>query len=341
MPAGVARFSAIPPADRVECAPMAEHGATGAQHTKERASRLAVGTISSLLALKIAAAILTGSIGILADAAHSLIDLTGTIIGYIGIRVAGRPPDAEHGFGHGRAEDIAGASIATLIFVAAATIAYQAIQRLIQGATVQMLDAGIVATAVAIAVNMAISRHVLAVAKSTDSVALEATGRDLMADVLSSVAVLIGLVMVRATGKSVLDPAVALIVVVLIVRTACGTMRKAISNLMDTRLPEDEEREIRALLAAHREVANYHGLRTRKAGSERHIVAHIVVSRDYTVEEGHRIAEDIEDQIRALHNGTSITVHVEPCTPECTECPSPCEWREARRSTNPRRQDGA
>jgi cation diffusion facilitator family transporter len=149
------------------------------------------------------------------------------------------------------------------------------------------------------------------------------------------VAVLVGLILVRLTGQPVLDPIVALLVVGLIVRAAYGTMRKAITNLMDTRLPEDEEREIRALLAAHRQVANYHGLRTRKAGNERHIVAHIVVSRDYTVEEGHRIAEEVEDLIRALHNGTSITVHVEPCTPECEECPSPCD------SSGRRRADGA
>jgi cation diffusion facilitator family transporter len=127
------------------------------QSAKERVSRLAVGTVAVLLALKAVAAAVTGSIGILADSAHSLIDLTGTIIGYVGIRVAGHPPDAEHGFGHGRAEDIAAASIATLIFAAAAVIAYQALQRLVEGATVQMVDAGIAATAAAIIINLAVS----------------------------------------------------------------------------------------------------------------------------------------------------------------------------------------
>jgi cation diffusion facilitator family transporter len=296
-----------------------------AQATKERVSRVAVGTIAMLLALKIVAAAITGSIGILADAAHSLIDLTGTLIGYVGIRVAGRPPDANHRFGHGRAEDIAGASIATLIFVAAAVIAYQALRRLVGGATVEMLDAGMIATAIAIAVNLAVSRYVLSAARAVDSVALEATGRDLMADVMSSVAVLIGLFLVRATGKTILDPAVALVVVVLIVQAAYGTMRKAIGNLMDTRLPENEEQQIREIIAAHGEIANHHGLRTRKAGSQRHVVVHIVVRRDYSVEEGHRIAEEIEDEIRALYASTTITVHVEPCTPDCAECPTPCQ----------------
>ncbi len=297
------------------------------QATKERVARIAVGTISSLFALKVVAAILTGSIGILADALHSLIDLSAAVIGYIAVRVSGKPPDSEHHFGHGRAEDIAAASIATLIFVAAGIIAYQAIQRLVEGTVVQMIDAGIVATAIAIAINVAVSRYVLRIARTVDSMALEATGHDLMADVMSSVAVLVGLILVRTTAQPMLDPVVALIVVALIARAAHHTMRKSIRNLMDTRLPEKEERRIRALLSEHAEVANYHNLRTRKAGSQRHVVAHIVVSRDHSVEEGHRIAEEIEDRIRALYRETTVTVHVEPCTPDCTECPVPCDSR--------------
>jgi cation diffusion facilitator family transporter len=295
------------------------------QASKERVSKVSIAAISLLIALKMVAAAVTGSIGIFADAIHSLIDLVGVIIGYMGVRVAGRPPDNEHRFGHGRAEDIAGASIATLIFLAGGIIAYQAIQRLIAGAVVEMVDAGIVATAAAIAVNVAVSRYAYRVARTTDSLALEATGRDLMADVLSSIAVLIGLLLVRITGLAVLDPIIALIVVVFIVRAAIVTMRRATTALMDASLPEPEEQRIRAVLEKHMEIANHHGLRTRKAGSQRHVVAHIVVSRHYTVEQGHRIAEEIEDEIRALYDGTTVTVHVEPCTPDCSECPSPCE----------------
>ncbi|TFH34761.1 MAG: cation transporter [Dehalococcoidia bacterium] len=300
------------------------------QARKERVSRVSIAAISLLIAMKVVAAAVTGSIGILADAVHSFIDLTGAIIGYMGVKVAGRPPDEEHRFGHGRAEDIAGASIAALIFLAGGIIAYQSVQRLIAGPAVEMVVAGIVATGAAIAINVAVSRYAYSVARATDSVALEATGRDLMADVLSSVAVLVGLILVRLTGQVILDPIVALIVVVFIIRAAVVTMRRATTALMDTRLPEEEEHSIRVLLEGHKDVANYHSLRTRKAGSQRHVVAHIVVSRDYTVEQGHRIAEEIEDEIRALHDGTSITVHVEPCTPECTECPSPCQLRRER-----------
>ncbi len=295
------------------------------QATKERVSKVSIGAIALLIAVKAVAAALTGSIGILADAVHSLVDLTGAVIGYIGVRVAGQPPDEEHRFGHGRAEDLAGAVIAALIFIAGGIIAYHAIQRLLSGAVVEMVDAGIFATAGAIAINMAVSRYVLAAARKADSVALEATGRDLMADVMSSVAVLVGLVLVRATGQAFLDPVVALIVVVLITRAAFLTMRKAANNLMDTKLPEEEESRIRELLNRHKDIANYHGMRTRKAGSQRHVQLHIVVPRDRTVEEGHRVAEDVEDEIRTLFPGSAVTVHVEPCTPDCAECPTPCK----------------
>ena len=300
------------------------------QRTKERVSRVSIGTISLLIAMKVVAAVVTGSIGILADAVHSLIDLTGAIVGYFAVRVAGRPPDADHRFGHGRAEDLAGGVIAGLIFLAGGIIAYQSVQRLISGSVVEMVDAGIITTGAAIAINVAVSRYVFTVARRADSAALEATGRDLMADVLSSVAVLVGLLLVRITGRAVLDPIVALIVVVFIIQAAAITMRKAMSALMDTKLPEEEERRIREILDGHHEVANYHSLRTRKAGSQRHVVVHIVVPREKTVEEGHQIAEHMEDDIRDLFVGCTVTIHVEPCTPECTECPSPCTARDGR-----------
>jgi cation diffusion facilitator family transporter len=128
------------------------------QAAKERVSKVAIGTTGTLLAVKVVAAVFTGSIGLAADAVHSLIDLTGAIIGFLGVRLAGKPPDERHSFGHGRAEDIAGATIATLIFIAAGIIAYKAIQRLLEGAMVQMLEAGIIATAIAIAINISVAR---------------------------------------------------------------------------------------------------------------------------------------------------------------------------------------
>lgn len=289
--------------------------------TKENAAKLSIVAVSFLIAMKVVASIVTGSIAIRADAIHSVIDLVGAIVGFIGIKIADRPPDRQHPFGHGKAENIAGVVIAALIFIAAGTIAYQAITRLISGATVELVTVGIYVTAAAIAINLAISWYMMRVARATDSVALEATARDLTADVLSSVAVLVGLILVRLTGVALLDPIVALLVAILIFRTAFLTMKKSFGGLIDTRLPRPEERKIIACLGKHSgQLVGFHKIRTRKAGSQRYIDFHLVVSKDVSVEKAHQLCDELEQQIEARLSYTSVTIHIEPCDGKCEQC---------------------
>ena len=289
--------------------------------TKENAAKLSIVAVSFLIAMKVVASIVTGSIAIRADAIHSVIDLVGAIVGFIGIKIADRPPDRQHPFGHGKAENIAGVVIASLIFIAAGTIAYQAITRLISGATVELVTVGIYVTAAAIAINLAISWYMMRVARATDSVALEATARDLTADVLSSVAVLVGLILVRLTGVALLDPIVALLVAILIFRTAFLTMKKSFGGLIDTRLPRPEERKIIACLKEHGgQLVGFHKIRTRKAGSQRYIDFHLVVSKDVSVEKAHQLCDELEQQIEARLSYTSVTIHIEPCDGKCEQC---------------------
>jgi len=289
--------------------------------TKENAAKLSIVAVSFLIAMKVVASIVTGSIAIRADAIHSVIDLVGAIVGFIGIKIAGRPPDRQHPFGHGKAENIAGVVIASLIFIAAGTIAYQAITRLISGATVELVTVGIYVTAAAIAINLAISWYMMRVARATDSVALEATARDLTADVLSSVAVLGGLILVRLTGVALLDPIVALLVAILIFRTAFLTMKKSFGGLIDTRLPRPEERKIIACLGKHSgQLVGFHKIRTRKAGSQRYIDFHLVVSKDVSVEKAHQLCDELEQEIEARLSYASVTIHIEPCDGKCEQC---------------------
>ncbi len=289
--------------------------------TKENAAKLSIVAVSFLIAMKVVASIVTGSIAIRADAIHSVIDLVGAIVGFIGIKIADRPPDRQHPFGHGKAENIAGVVIASLIFIAAGTIAYQAITRLISGATVELVTVGIYVTAAAIAINLAISWYMMRVARATDSVALEATARDLTADVLSSVAVLVGLILVRLTGVALLDPIVALLVAILIFRTAFLTMKKSFGGLIDTRLPRPEERKIIACLGKHGgQLVGFHKIRTRKAGSQRYIDFHLVVSKDVSVEKAHQLCDELEQQIEARLSYASVTIHIEPCDGKCEQC---------------------
>lgn len=289
--------------------------------TKENTARLSIFAISFLIAMKVVASILTGSISLRADAIHSVIDLAGAIVGFIGIRIADKPPDRQHPFGHGKAENVAGVIIAALIFIAAGTIAYQAITRLISGASVEMVAVGIYVTAAAIVINLSMAWYTLRVARRTESLALEATARDLLADVLSSGAVLVGLVLVRITGVALLDPIVALLVALLIFRTACITMKKSFGGLIDTRLPHDEERKIIAVLGEHGgQIVGFHKIRTRKAGSQRHIDFHLVVPKDTSVEKAHQLCDELEYKIEERLTYASVTIHVEPCDGNCEEC---------------------
>ena len=300
--------------------------------TKENVARLSILAVSLLIAIKVVASILTGSIAILADAVHSVIDLSGVVIGYIGIRVSAKPADEEHAFGHGKAENIAGGIIAGLIFVAAGIIFYQAVRNLITGAAVELVTAGIFITAGAIVINLLISRYALKVARATDSLALEATARDMTADVLSSAAVLVGLVLVRVTGNNMLDPIVAMLVAVLIAVTAYFTIRKSLSGLMDTRLPKAEEEELIAIINEHTtQVAGFHKLRTRKAGSQRFIDLHLMLPKNASVEEAHQMCDHLEQDIENRLPNSSVTIHVEPCSVECEQClVSSCSLRPAK-----------
>jgi cation diffusion facilitator family transporter len=289
--------------------------------TKEGAARLAIVAVSLLIAIKIAASIVTGSIAIRADAVHSVIDLFGVIIGYTAIRIASKPPDKSHPYGHGKAENIAGVVIAALIFIAAVIIAYQAVTRLISGGMVALVPLGIYVTAAAIVINLAVSWYALRVARATESIALEATARDLFADVFSSAAVLVGLVLVQFTGIAILDPIVALLVAVLIGRTAFLTMKKAFGGLMDIRLPQAEEDEIVAAIKRHADlIAGFHKIRTRKAGRQRHVDFHLVVSRGISVERAHQLCDRLEEEIEKRLSATSVTIHVEPCDGNCEKC---------------------
>ena len=266
--------------------------------TKENTAKLSIFAISSLIAMKVVASIFTGSISIRADAIHSLIDLVGAIVGLIGIKIAARPPDRQHPFGHGKAENVAGMVIASLIFIAGGVIVYQAISRLISGAVIELVTVGIYVTAAAIVINLAVSWYTMRVARATDSVALEATARDLLADVLSSAAVLVGLILVNITGIALLDPIVALLVAALIFRTAFVAMKRSFGGLIDTRLPRAEEREIIACLKEHSgQLVSFHKVRTRKAGSQRYVDFHLVVPKNVSVEEAHGLCDQLEEEI--------------------------------------------
>ncbi len=292
------------------------------------AAKLSIVSVSLLIIVKAVASILTGSISIRADAVHSVIDLSGVIIGYIGIRISEKPPDEHHAFGHGKAENIASTTIAGLIFIAAGIIFYEAVKRLITGGTIELITLGIYVTAAAIVINGATSWYTLRVSRRTESAALEATARDMLADVLSSAAVLAGLILVRITGLTILDPIVAMFVAMLIARTAYVTMKRSVGDLIDVKLPEEEEKIIKASIIEHvGTLVDFHALRTRKAGNQRYIDLHLVMPKNVSVEEAHRTCDHLEHHIQDKLRHANVTIHVEPCNEKCEQCPITCDYR--------------
>jgi len=289
--------------------------------TRTSAAGLSIISNSLLILLKVTAGILSGSISIISEAIHSGIDLVAAGIAFFSLRLAGRPADREHPFGHGKIENVSGTIEAALIFVVAAFIGYEAVGRIIEGKALEYLSLGIAVMAVSVVVNVIVSRHLLRVARETDSLALEADARHLTADIYTSLGVLVALVVVQITGLDILDPVIALMVVLFILRTAYDVLKRSFGGLVDVRLPSGEEELIASCIMEHYgELLGFHELRTRKAGRERHIDLHLVVAKTASVEEAHRLCDHLEIDIESKLPHSVVTIHIEPCEMECAEC---------------------
>jgi len=299
--------------------------------TTSGAAKLSLIVVTALITLKVVVAVITGSISILAQAADSFLDLFAIIITFFAIGVATKPADKEHPFGHGKVENIAAIVQAVLIFTAGGLIIYSAVRRIILGTTVELTEAGIGVMLVSLVVSLWLSRHLLKVSKATDSVALEANARNIAADVYSAAGVLVGLVAIRFTGLNILDPIVAMAVALLILKVGYDIVRKSFGGLVDVRLPKAEEAEIMSCIKEHGgQLVGFHELRTRKAGSWRFIDLHLVMPKNASVEETHRMCDHLEQDIANRLQYTSVTIHVEPCDEECDQCSVSCSLRKAK-----------
>ena len=299
--------------------------------TRKGAAKLTLVVVTALVGLKIAVAIVTGSLSVLAQAVDSFLDLFAVVIILFAVGVAARPADESHPFGHGKVEAIAAVGQAMLILTAGGFIIYSAVQRIISGVSLELTEAGIAVMLVSMIASIFLSRHLLRVSRATDSIALHSTARNISADVYSAAAVLAGLIAVRFTGLSILDPIIALLVVLFILKAAYDVLRIAFGELTDTRLSEAEENAIRSCFQKHEsEIVSFHKLRTRKAGSQRYIDLHLVIPKNASMEEAHRMCDHLEQDIKNRLHNSIIIIHVEPCSVECDQCSiSSCNLRKA------------
>jgi cation diffusion facilitator family transporter len=297
--------------------------------TKTRAAATSIASNTLLILLKIAAGIFTGSISLIAEAIHSTMDLAAAVIAYFSVRVSDKPADEQHPFGHGKMENISGVAEGLLIFVAAGIIIYEAIQRLINGATLEFLEIGLGIMVVSIVVNLLVSRYLLKVSRASDSLALEADARHLTTDIMTMGGVLIGLALVRLTGLTIFDPITAILVSLLIIKTAYDITKKSFGGLIDVRLPKAEEEVILSVIKEHTsQLTGFHEVRTRKSGSQRFIDFHLMLPKNITLEEAHKMCDHLEEDLKNRLPNSNIIIHVEPCDVECGQCKiSACSLR--------------
>jgi len=274
---------------------------------------LSLATAVATMVLKGVAAWVTGSLGLLSDALESFVNLGAALVALYTLGVATRRPDEKHPFGYSKAEYFSSAVEGALILLAALAIVATAVPRLIEPQPILRFDIGIFISLLAAALNLGTALTLLRAGKRHDSIALEADAHHLLTDVWTSIGVVAGVGATVLTGWLALDPLIAIAVAVHIVFTGAKVLRRSVLGLMDRALPEPDQERIRAILEPYRaDGLDYHALRTRRAGRLRLVEMHLLVPGEMSVREGHRIADEIEDRIRAELPGSAVLTHLEP-----------------------------
>lgn len=274
---------------------------------------ISVGAALATILLKGLAWHLTGSVGLMSDAIESFVNLAGALMALWMLWLSEQPADANHPHGHGKAEYFSSAFEGFLILIAAFSIGYTALGRLLDPRPLDEVGMGLLVSVAASAINLAVGRLLLKAGRAHGSITLEADAHHLMTDVWTSAGVLAGVGLVALTGWNILDPIVALLVAANIIWTGWQLMRRSASGLMDEALPADRLKEIDARLATYAEHGiAFHALRTRQAGRRSFISVHVLVPGDWSVKAAHDWAERIEADLRRAAPNAHVTTHIEP-----------------------------
>jgi cation diffusion facilitator family transporter len=283
-------------------------------HRKARAARVSIVSNTGLIALKVVAGVLTGSVAIITEAVHSAVDLVASVVAWFSVGKAEEPADRSHPYGHEKVENLAAALEGVLIVLGAAIIIYEAINKLSSGAHIERLGIGIGVIAFSAAVNFGISRYLYRQAKLTDSPALEGDAAHLRTDAITSIGVLVALALVAITGVNELDAVAALVVACAIVFAGVRLVSRSSRVLVDEALPEEELERIAAAINGYGapEVIGYHKLRARRAGSRRYIDLHVQFAPGTTLERAHQLSHELQGAIGSKVGGADVLIHLEP-----------------------------
>jgi cation diffusion facilitator family transporter len=290
---------------------------------KAQAAGISIISNTVLILSKLLVGLFTNSVSIISEAIHSLMDLLAAIIAFFSVKKSSEPADEDHQYGHGKYEEVSGFAEGVLILIAAGFIIYESVEKL-SGDKIDYIDsvAGIAVMALSVIINIFVSRNLFKIAKETDSIALLADAEHLRTDVLTSAGVLAGLVLIKLTGLKILDPVVAILVALLIIKAGLELCIASMKNLLDSSLPDEEIKIIKEVLTEYSfdKIITYGNLKTRKSGAEKLIEFTLTMPGELTLEEAHKICDQIENDLKTEIPKTFITIHTEPCNSNCIEC---------------------
>lgn len=280
---------------------------------KQKTALLSIGSNTFLIIMKLVVGIITGSVSIISEAIHSTMDLLAAVIAYFSIRLSSRPADKSHNYGHEKLENISGVIEALLIFLASALIIREAVKKIMSNEPIASIGMGFLVMFISAAVNFLVSRRLYKVAREEESVALEADALHLKVDVYTSLGVGAGLLLIYITKINFLDPVVAILIAIFILKESYDMLKRAFSPLVDSRISDAEIQIIESSIAQlDRNKVDFHDLRTRRSGNIKHIDFHLDLPENMTVAEAHDICDRIENEIEEKLRNTKILIHVEP-----------------------------
>lgn len=283
---------------------------------KVKAALLSILSNTFLILTKITAGLLSNSISVLSEALHSGMDLIASFIAFFSVSLSSKPPDKEHPYGHGKIENISGTIEGILLIIAAGLIILSAGKKIFNPQPLQQTNIAILVMFLSAVINIFVSRYLYKVAKKEDSIALEADALHLKTDIYTSIGVGIGIILIKYTGLVIIDPIIAILVALLIIKEAIMLCSRAFLPLLDSRLPEQEEALIKEILDQYQgPISGYHKLKTRKSGKERYVEFHLEVNPDLSIKDYQEILGKIQEDLKNNFDDITVTIQAESAEP--------------------------
>jgi len=282
---------------------------------KKRAATISLAYNIVLTLLKLAGALLTGSVSLLSEAIHSATDIIASGIALLSVRAAAAPPDEEHPYGHGKIESLAGFAESILLLMTVGYVVYESIQRLLRNSAVENMNLGIWIMGFSVVSSFLVGRHVQKIADETGSMALASNGQHLMVDFWTSLGVLAALLVTKLTGWAQADSYFAMALAAWLALGAYRLSHEAFQQLIDRRLEDSEIEKVREMVHEHPGILSFHRLRSRMSGTTRYIEFHVVVPAEWSVVEAHDCVDVLEKKIAEALQPAVVVIHVDPYDP--------------------------